>query len=104
MRSKSDNIEIMINAEADEVMNKSFKLIQNGYQNSLELMRGGEFLLNYVHSLYYKRHKINPNRSRPCIESSSDWITNKKATKTSINKKDNKCFKYVVTIALNHEK
>ena len=42
----------MINAEADEVMNKSFKLIQNGYQNSLELMRGGEFLLNYVHLLY----------------------------------------------------
>ena len=80
MRSKSDNIEIMINAEADEVMNKSFKLIQNGYQNSLELMRGGEFLLNYVHLLYYKRHKIYPNRSRPCIES-SDWITNKKQQK-----------------------
>ena len=30
-------------------------------------------------------------------------IKNKKATINPINKKDNKCFQYVVTVALNHE-
>ena len=31
------------------------------------------------------------------------WISNKKATVNPINKKDNKCSQYAVTIALNHE-
>ena len=32
---------------------------------------------------------------------SPDWIKNKKATISPINKKDNKCFQYGVTIVLN---
>ena len=44
---------------------------------------------------------MNPNRGGPYIDS-SDWI--KKATITPINKKDNKCFQYAITVALNHEK
>ena len=32
---------------------------------------------------------------------SLDWI--KKVTINPINKKDNKCFQYAVTVALNHE-
>ena len=35
---------------------------------------------------------------------SPDWIKNKKATINYINKKDNKCFQYTVTVVLNHEK
>ena len=41
-----------------------------------------------------------------CIGSytnSPDWIKNKKVTKNPINKKDNKCFQYAITVALNHE-
>ena len=34
---------------------------------------------------------------------SPDWIKNKKATINPINKKDNKCFQYSVTIVLNRE-
>ena len=34
---------------------------------------------------------------------SPDWIKNKKATVNPINNKDNRCFQYIVTIALNHE-
>ena len=30
-------------------------------------------------------------------------MVKKKATSNSINKKDNKCFQYAVTVALNHE-
>ena len=38
MHSKSNNIEILINDEADEVINKSFDLFRNRYQNSLKSM------------------------------------------------------------------
>ena len=53
--------------------------------------------------LYYKCHKINPNRDGSYIDS-PDWIKNKKITINLINKKDNKCFQYAITVALNHEK
>ena len=46
---KSDNIEIMIYNQVDEVI-KNF-LIQNRYQNNLELMKGSEFLFDYVQLL-----------------------------------------------------
>ena len=36
MHLKSDNIEIMINDEADEVINERFDLIKNRYQNNFE--------------------------------------------------------------------
>ena len=47
-------------------------------------------------------HKINLNLDES-YKSSSEWINNKKATINPINKKDNKCFEYAVTIVLNHK-
>ena len=44
MHSKSDNIEIMINDEADEVIKKLSDSLENRYQNNLESMKGSEFL------------------------------------------------------------
>ena len=55
-----------------------------------------------VQLLYYKCYKTNPNRGGSYIDS-SDWIKNKKATIYPINKKDNKCFQYAVTVALNYK-
>ena len=52
--------------------------------------------------MYYKCHKINPNHGGSYIDS-PDWIKNKKTTINPINKKDNKCFQYSVTVALKHE-
>ena len=66
-------------------------------------MKSSEFVFKYVHLLYYKHHKINQNCGGLYIDP-TDWIKNKKATINPINKKDNKCFQYVVTVALNHEK
>ena len=37
MHLKSDNIETMINDEADEVTEKVFESLKNRYQNNLEL-------------------------------------------------------------------
>ena len=60
MHSKSDNTEIMISNEADEVIKELFDSLKNRYKNNLESMKGSVF--DYVHLLYYKFHKINPNR------------------------------------------
>ena len=50
---KSDNIENMINDDADEVIEELFKLIQNRYQNNFEdSMKGIEFVFDYIHFLY----------------------------------------------------
>ena len=46
MHSKSDNIEIMINGEADEVIEELFKSFLNRYQNNLEKFING---INYIH-------------------------------------------------------
>ena len=43
MHSKSDNIEIMINNTADEVIKELFKTLKNRYQSNLELMKVSEF-------------------------------------------------------------
>ena len=65
-------------------------------------MKGNEFVFGYVQLLYYKYHKINPNRGGSNIDS-PDWIKNKKAIINPANKKDNKCFQSAVKIVLNHK-
>ena len=52
--------------------------------------------------MYYKCHKINPNRGGSDIDS-LDWIKNKNATTNPIIKRDNKGFKYTATVVVNHE-
>ena len=102
MHSKSDNIEIMINDEADEVIKELFGSLKNKYQNSLESMQVSEFVFNYVHLLYHKCQKTNLNRGRSHLDF-PDWIKIKKPTANLINKKHNKYFQYAVTVSLNHE-
>ena len=97
MYSKSDSTEIMMNDEADEVIEEPFESLKKRYQNKFkESVEGSEFVSDYVHLLYYKC----PNRGRPYIDS----LATKNPTINPINKKDNKCFQYAVTLALNHEK
>ena len=49
MYSKSDNIEIMINDEADEVIKELFDSLKNRYQNNLESTKGSELAFDYVY-------------------------------------------------------
>ena len=84
----------MINDEADEVIKELFKSLKKRYQNNMELMKGSEFVFDYV-------HKINPNHGGSYIDSPY-WTKNKKAIINPSNKKGNKCFQYAVTVALNH--
>ena len=93
----------MINDEANEVINKLFDSLKIRYQNNLESMKGSEFVFDYVHLMYYKCHKINPNFGGSYVDS-RDWIKKKKkATINPINKKDNKWFQYDLTVALNYD-
>ena len=48
MHSKSDNIEIMINDEVDEVIKELFDSLKNRYQNNVESMKGSELVFDYV--------------------------------------------------------
>ena len=48
MHSKNDNIEIMVNNEADEVIEELFDSLKNRYQNNLESIKGSEFVFDYI--------------------------------------------------------
>ena len=100
MHSNSDNIEITINDKMGKVIEKRFKLLLNRYQNDLEkVIRGSDFIIDFVNLLCYKCHKINLNTGGSYIDS-LDSIKNKKATVNLINKEDNKSIQYDVTVAL----
>ena len=90
MHLKNDNIEIMINDEANEVKIERFNSLNNlEYQNNLESMKGSELVFDYAQLLYCKCHKNNLNRGESNVDS-PDWIKNKKAKINPINKKINK--------------
>ena len=65
-------------------------------------MRGSDFVSDSVDLLFYYLHRINLKRGKSYIDS-PEWLKNKKATINPINKKDNTCFKYALTAALNHK-
>ena len=67
----------MSNDEADAVIKKLFDLLENRYLTNLESMKSNDFVFNFVHLLYCKYHKINPNRGESYIDS-PDWIKLKK--------------------------
>ena len=75
----------MFNEEVEKVMQKRFEWLKNRYQNNVESTGGSEFVFDYVHLLYYKCNKTNPNRAGPYIDS-PDWMINKKPTINLINK------------------
>ena len=68
MHLKSDNIEIMINDEADKVIEELLDSLKNRYQNNLKSMKSSESVFDYVMNiwmigknsikLYYLKKKI----------------------------------------------
>ena len=100
----SDNIEIMINDDEEEVMKELFDLLKNRYQNNLESIKGSEFVFDYIQFLYYNCHKINLNCGGSYVGLPGS-IKGKEATLYPISKNYNKSFiQYAVTVVLNHEK
>ena len=53
MHSQSDNIEVMINYKADEVIEELFQSLLSRYQIGLETsMKGSDLVFDCVHFLY----------------------------------------------------
>ena len=64
-------------------------------------MRVSEFAYDSVDALHYNLNKVSLSRGGSHIDSSK-WLKNKKATINPKNK-DDKCFQYALTVALNYE-
>ena len=103
MNSKNDNMEIMINDKADEVIAKLFQLLLSTWQIGLETsVRGRDFIFDCFYLSYYKCHKMNFKIGGSYVDS-PDWMKNKTAKINPLNKNNNKCLQYAVTVVLNHE-
>ena len=93
MHSKSDDIEIMIDGETDEL----FDSLKNRY---MIINWNQQKVLSFSVSLsivWYKCHEINPNYGGSYVDN-PDWIKIKKTTINPINKKDIKCFQYAIAV------
>ena len=78
MHKKSDNIEIMMCSETDDIIDEFFKSLLQKYQEGLEeSMRGSEFVFDSVDLLYQNLQKISQKRGGSYIDSPK-WLKNKK--------------------------
>ena len=103
MHTKSDNIEIMIGDDTDDVIEDFFRSFLQRYEENLQnKMKGSELGFDGVNLLYYDFNKTSLIKGGSYTDPPK-WIKNKKSTINSKNN-DYKCFQYAVTIALNHDK
>ena len=74
MHAESDNIEIMIGNETNEVIEELFESLLQRYQQKLEeSMKGSKFVFDGVNALYYDLNKISLNRGKSYIDSPK-WL------------------------------
>ena len=100
MHTKSNNLEIMIGSETDEIIEDLFESFLQKYQEGLKVTRS-EFAYDSVDALYFNLNKVNLIRGGSYIDSSK-WLKNKKTTINPRNK-DDKRFQYASTVSLNYE-
>ena len=78
MRTKSDNIEIMMDSETDEVIEELFESLRQRYQKGLEeSMDGSHFIFDSANALYYDLNKVSLSRGGSYMDS-PEWLKNKK--------------------------
>ena len=103
MHSRSDNIEIMIGDDNDDIIEELFKSFLQKYEENLQSkMKGSDFEFDGVNFLYFDFNKISLNRGGSYIDS-PEWLKDKKST---INPKNNdgKSLQCAATLALNLDK
>ena len=103
MYTRSDNIEIMLGDDNDDIIEQLFESLLQKYEENLQnKMRESEFEFDGVNFLYCDFNKTSINRGGSYIDSPK-WLKDKRST---INPKNNdgKCFQYAVTLALNLDK
>ena len=76
MHTRSDNVEIMIGDDNDDIIEELFKSFLQKYEESLQnKMRGSDFEFDVVFFLYYDFNKISISRGGSYIDS-PQWLKN----------------------------
>ena len=102
MNTKSDNIEIKMGSETNDIVEEVYESLLQKHQERLEeSMRGNEFVPDSIDLLYYHLKEIGLKRGRSYIDSQI-WLKHKKAIINSKNNDDN-CFQYALIVALNYQ-
>ena len=98
----SDNEEIRLGNETDDIVKRLINSFLNNYQKEeLILRNGSNFVFESVGLLSYHIHKTSLKRGNSYIKS-PEWVASKKAIINPKNE-DDKCFKYSIFVALNHK-
>ena len=80
MHTKSDDIEIVMGSETNEIIKELFESLLQRYQEGLEKsMEGSGFIFYCVDVLYCNHNKISLNRGGSYIDPPK-WLKNKKTT------------------------
>ena len=103
MHTKSDNIEIMNGVDASDTINELIDSFMKRYQEGLETkLKGSSYIFERIDLLEYHLYKISLIRGSSYIKSPV-WLYNKRVTTNPRNTKNNMCFQYAITTALNHQ-
>ena len=98
----SNNEQIRLGNKTDDIIKRLINSFLNKYQKEeIILRKGSSFVFESVDLLSYHIHKTSLRRGDSYVKS-SEWLINKRATINPKNK-DDKCFQYSITVALNHQ-
>ena len=98
----SDNEEIRLGNETDDIIKGLINSFLNNYQKEEMILRdGSNFVFESVDLLSYHIHKISLRRGRSYVKS-PEWVLNKRATVNPKNE-DKKCFQYSIAVELHHQ-
>ena len=79
MLTNSDNIEIMMGSETDDIIKELCESVLQKYQEGLkESMRGSNFYFDIADLLSYHLQKTSLSRKGSSHAGSSKWLKNKK--------------------------
>ena len=92
-------------SDTDDTIDTLFDTLLQRFQQAIETSNdnGSGFTHENVALLYYYFPKIDIRRAESHVKI-PDWIANKGATINPKNEKDNKCFQWLTTSALNYNK
>ena len=98
----SDNEEIVLGNDTDDINKRRINYFLNNYQQEETILRNGSnFVFESVDLLSYHIHKTMLQRGKSYMKS-PELLLNKRAT-ISLKNGDNKCFQYSITVALHHQ-
>ena len=102
MHTKSNNIEVTMGSETDDIVDELFESLLQKYLEGLEkLMKGSRFIFDSVDFLYYHLQKTSLSRKGESYIDSPKWLKNKKTINPKNN--DNNCFQFALSVSLNYQ-